>query len=385
MLGSLGLIFIGGLTLGGLFRKINFPSIIGMIFFGILIGPNEFNLVDKSILSISSDLRKIALIIILINAGLNLDLNQLKKNGLSSILLSFIPATFEIIGIVLVGTKIFKISIIEAITIGSILAAVSPAVVIPKMLKLIKENYGKQKGIPQMIIGGASIDDVFVIVLFTNIVTLSKSEKITSFDVLSLPISIFLGIIVGVIIGIILISIYKKFQIRDSIKVILLMGVAFLLVEIEKFIQISSLLTVIVIGITICKKNKILAKNISLKFSKLWLGAEIMLFVLVGAEININFAIKFGFSSIVLVIAGLFFREIGVFLALLKSNLNLKEKVFTMIAYLPKATVQASIGGIPLIMGLGYGELALTLAVISILITAPVGAFLIDYSYKRLL
>ncbi|MGF6907499.1 cation:proton antiporter [Fusobacterium sp. PH5-44] len=385
MLGSLGLIFSGGLLLGGLSKKINFPSLIGMIFFGIIIGPNGFGIVDKSVLMISTELRKIALIIILINAGLNLDISQLKKNGTSSILLSFLPAVCEIIGIVILGTKIFGITIIESIVIGSILAAVSPAVVVPRMLKLIKEEFGVKKGIPQMIVGAASIDDVFVIILFTNVVKLSSGSKITANEILSLPISMCFGIFIGLVMGLFLVKIYRNFQMRNSIKVIILLGMSFMIVEAENFIKISSLLSVILIGMVIYKKDNNLAKNLSSKFSKLWLGAEIILFVLVGTEININFAMKFGFSSVILVLSGLVFREIGVFLSLMKSDLNFKEKLFTMIAYTPKATVQAAIGGIPLMMGLGYGKLALTLAVVSILITAPIGAFLIDNFYKKLL
>lgn len=385
MLGSLGIIFIGGLTLGELSKKIKFPSLIGMMFLGILIGQSGFNLVDKSIVMISGDLRKISLIIILINAGLNLDMSQLIKSGLPSLLLTFLPATCEIIGIVIVGINLFNISIINGIVIGSIISAVSPAVVVPRMLKLMKEKYGVDKGIPQMIVGASSVDDVFVIIIFTSVIKLSNGIKIGINEILSLPISIFSGIFFGICLGFILVKIYKTLDVRDSMKVIILLGIAFLMLELEKYARISSLLSVIIMGMVICKKDNNLAKKLSSKFSKLWIGAEIILFVLVGAEININFAIKFGFSSVVLILLGLVFREIGVLLALVKSELNMKEKLFIIIAYSPKATVQATIGGIPLMMGLGYGDLALTLAVISILITAPIGAFLIDNTYKKLL
>jgi len=385
MLGTLGLIFLGGLFFGEISKKLKLPSLIGMIILGIIIGPQYLGIIDNSILSISGELRKIALIIILLNAGLNLEINELKKNGKSTILLSFIPATMEIICFSVIGPKIFNISTMEAAVIGSIIGAVSPAVVVPRMIKLITEKYGTKRGVPQMIVGASSIDDIFVIIMFTSLINLhSSSENITN-GLLYLPITIILGIVIGIIIGYILAKFYEKKEIRASFKTMIVLAVSLLLVAGENYFKYSSLLSVMLIGMAIYKKNKIATKELAQKFSKIWLGAEIMLFVLVGIEINVNFALKFGLPSIILIVLSLIFREFGVYIALLKSNLNKKEKLFTMISYSPKATVQAAIGGIPLMMGLSYGDLALTMAVLSILITAPLGVFFIDFSYKKLL
>lgn len=385
MLGTFGVILLGGLFLGEISQKLKLPSLVGMILLGIVIRPQCLGVIDLKVLSISSELRKIALIIILINAGLNLNIKELKKNGISTVLLSFLPATMEILCFSIFAPKIFNITPLEGAVIGSIIGAVSPAVVVPRMIRLINKKYGTKSGVPQMIVGAASVDDIFVIIIFTSLVKLTSGSKMMMNELFYLPVSIILGILIGIGTGNFLVGFFKKIDIRASFKTIIILAVSFILVEGENHLKYSSLLSVMVIGMIIHQKNQEFMKELSQKFSKIWLGAEILLFVLVGAEINIGFAMKFGLSSIILILLSLIFREFGVFLALMKSNLNKKEKLFTMISYTPKATVQAAIGGMPLMMGFSYGDLALTMAVLSILITAPFGAFLMDLSYDKLL
>lgn len=389
MLTSLALIFLCGLLLGSIFQKIKLPPLLGMIITGIILGPHTLNLIDQSVLSISSDLRQIALIIILTRAGLNLDINSLKKVGRPAILMCFVPACFEIIGMVLLAPPLLGISILDALIMGTVVAAVSPAVIVPKMLKLIETGYGKDKSIPQMIMAGASVDDVFVIVLFTSFTGLAQGESFSPISLIQVPISIILGIGLGILIGIILGYFFKKVHMRDSIKVIIILSISFLLVTLENslkgIVPISGLIAIMSIGISLQKIRSDASKRISTKFSKLWVAAELMLFVLVGATVDIKYAFSAGIMAILLIFGVLVFRMIGVLICLIKTKLNKKERIFCMIAYCPKATVQAAIGYIPLTMGLSCGNIVLTVAVLSILITAPLGAFFIELLYKRLL
>lgn len=389
MLTSLALIFLCGLLLGSIFQKIKLPPLLGMIITGIILGPYALNLIDQSVLSISSDLRQIALIIILTRAGLNLDINSLKKVGRPAILMCFLPACFEIIGMVLLAPLLLGISILDALIMGTVVAAVSPAVIVPKMLKLIETGYGKDKSIPQMIMAGASVDDVFVIVLFTSFTGLAQGESFSPISLIQVPISIILGIGLGILIGILLGFFFKKVHMRDSIKVIIILSISFLLVTLENslkgIIPVSGLIAIMSIGISLQKIRSDASKRISTKFSKLWVAAELMLFVLVGATVDIKYAFSAGIMAIVLIFGVLVFRMIGVLICLIKTKLNKKERLFCMIAYCPKATVQAAIGSIPLTMGLSCGNIVLTVAVLSILITAPLGAFFIELLYKRLL
>ncbi|WP_106763382.1 cation:proton antiporter [Pseudoruminococcus massiliensis] len=389
MLTSLALIFLCGLLLGSIFQKIKLPPLLGMIITGIILGPHTLNLIDQSVLSISSDLRQIALIIILTRAGLNLDINSLKKVGRPAILMCFVPACFEIIGMVLLAPPLLGISILDALIMGTVVAAVSPAVIVPKMLKLIETGYGKDKSIPQMIMAGASVDDVFVIVLFTSFTGLAQGESFSPISLIQVPISIILGIGLGILIGILLGFFFKKVHMRDSIKVIIILSISFLLVTLENslkgIVPISGLIAIMSIGISLQKIRSDASKRISTKFSKLWVAAELMLFVLVGATVDIKYAFSAGIMAILLIFGVLVFRMIGVLICLIKTKLNKKERIFCMIAYCPKATVQAAIGYIPLTMGLSCGNIVLTVAVLSILITAPLGAFFIELLYKRLL
>lgn len=389
MLTSLALIFLCGLLLGSIFQKIKLPPLLGMIITGIILGPYALNLIDQSVLSISSDLRQIALIIILTRAGLNLDINSLKKVGRPAILMCFLPACFEIIGMVLLAPPLLGISILDALIMGTVVAAVSPAVIVPKMLKLIETGYGKDKSIPQMIMAGASVDDVFVIVLFTSFTGLAQGESFSPISLIQVPISIILGLGLGILIGILLGFFFKKVHMRDSIKVIIILSISFLLVTLENslkgIIPVSGLIAIMSIGISLQKIRSDASKRISTKFSKLWVAAELMLFVLVGATVDIKYAFSAGIMAILLIFGVLVFRMIGVLICLIKTKLNKKERIFCMIAYCPKATVQAAIGSIPLTMGLSCGNIVLTVAVLSILITAPLGAFFIELLYKKLL
>lgn len=389
MLTSLALIFLCGLLLGSIFQKIKLPPLLGMIITGIILGPHTLNLIDQSVLSISSDLRQIALIIILTRAGLNLDINSLKKVGRPAILMCFVPACFEIIGMVLLAPPLLGISIFDALIMGTVVAAVSPAVIVPKMLKLIETGYGKDKSIPQMIMAGASVDDVFVIVLFTSFTGLAQGESFSPISLIQVSISIILGIGLGILIGILLGFFFKKVHMRDSIKVIIILSISFLLVTLENslkgIVPISGLIAIMSIGISLQKIRSDASKRISTKFSKLWVAAELMLFVLVGATVDIKYAFSAGIMAILLIFGVLVFRMIGILICLIKTKLNKKERLFCMIAYCPKATVQAAIGSIPLTMGLSCGNIVLTVAVLSILITAPLGAFFIELLYKKLL
>ena len=384
MLTSLALVFLIGLMLGSIFNKLKLPSLLGMIITGMILSPYALNLLDPSILGISADLRQLALIITLTQAGLSLDINDLKKVGRPAILMCF-----EIVGVVLIAPKVLGISVLEAAIMGSVLGAVSPAVVVPRMLKIMEEGYGKERSIPQLILAGASVDDVFVIVLFTAFISLATGGDFTASSLLQIPISILLGIIVGVLLGITLTIFFKKFHMRDSVKIIIILSLSGLLIELQNIlngiIPISGLLAIMSMGVTIYKKYNILADRLSAKYSKLWVAAEILLFVLVGATVDLNYAVQAGLYSIIIVLGALLFRMLGVYVCLLKTKLSNKERLFCMLAYTPKATVQAAIGAIPLSMGLACGQQVLTVAVLSILITAPFGAVCIDYLYPKLL
>ena len=389
MLTSLALIFLLGLIMGRVFEKLKLPGLLGMIITGMILSPYAFNLLDPIILDISADLRQVALIIILTRAGLSLDINELKKVGRPAILMSFLPACFEIIAVVLFAPKVLGITILEAAIMGSVIAAVSPAVIVPRMIKLIKERYGRKNSIPQLIMAAASVDDIFVIILFTVFTSLAMGDSISPLNFLQIPTSIILGIIVGIIVGLLLTKLFRKLRIRDTNKIIIILSVSFLLLELEKslkgIIAISALLSIMVLGIIIARKNLKLADRLSSKYNKLWLGAEILLFVLVGATVDLNYAFKAGLPTIFIVFVALTSRMIGVYVSLLKTKFTKKEKLFCIIAYTPKATVQAAIGAIPLTMGLACGQDVLIVAVLSILITAPFGAIGIDRLYNRLL
>jgi NhaP-type Na+/H+ or K+/H+ antiporter len=389
MLTSMALIFLTGMLMGAIFKKLKFPGLFGMLVTGIILGPHVLNLLDKSILNISSDLRQLALIIILARAGLSLDIRDLMKVGRPAVLMCFVPACLEIAGMMILAPSLLGVSLLDAAIMGAVVAAVSPAVVVPKMLNLMENNYGTDKSIPQMILAGASVDDVFVIVMFTSFIGLTQGEKISAVSFMQIPISIVLGIAGGIIAGLVLLKLFEKFHMRDSSKVIVILSTAFLLVALEQMmkgiIPISGLLAVMSLGIAIQRKNNDLASRMSSKFSKLWVAAELILFVLVGAAVDIKYAAQAGISAVILIFGVLAFRMLGVYLCMLKTNLTSKERIFCMIAYTPKATVQAAIGSVPLAMGLSCGKTVLTVAVMAILITAPLGAFGIDMTYKRFL
>lgn len=389
MLLSLALIFLCGVILGGIFNKIKLPPLLGMLLTGIVLGPHVLNALDPSILSISADLRQIALIIILMRAGLNLDIKDLKKVGRPAILMCFVPATFEILGMLVLAPKILGINLIEAAVLGTVIAAVSPAVIVPKMLKLMDEHYGTAQSIPQLILAGVSVDDIFVIVLFTSFTGFAVNGTFSPLDFIKIPTAIVFGLAGGVVVGIILARVFKLLHLRDSLKVIIMLSIAFLLVTLERsitgIISFSGLLAVMSMGVTLQKTRFEVAKRLSTKYSKLWVAAELLLFVLVGATVDIGYAMKSGVNTILLILGVLVFRMVGVLVCLLKTSLSTKERIFCMVAYTPKATVQAAIGSLPLAMGLACGNIVLTVAVVSILITAPLGAFTIDRTYRKLL
>ncbi|MCC3866682.1 cation:proton antiporter [Terrisporobacter mayombei] len=389
MLTSLAIIFLLGLLMGSIFNKLKLPSLMGMIFTGILLSPYAFNLLDDKILSISPDLRQLALVIILTRAGLSLDVKDLKKVGRPAVLMCFVPACFEILAVVLIAPKLLGVTVLEAAIMGAVVAAVSPAIIVPRMINLIEQKIGKENSIPQLIMAGASVDDIFVIVLFTAFTDLAKGGDMSLSSFAQIPISIIMGILVGVLMGIVLIKIFKKVHFRDSIKVIIILSVSFLLIELqnslENVIPMSGLLAIMSMGILIKAKYEVLAERLSNKYNKLWLAAEIVLFVLVGATVNVKYAITAGIPVVIVILFALMIRMIGVFVCLIKTKLSKKERVFCMIAYTPKATVQAAIGGMPLAMGLACGNIVLTVAVLAIIITAPFGAIGIDSTYKKLL
>ena len=389
MLTSLALIFLFGLIFGALFQKLRLPPLLGMLIVGIVLGPYALNWLDDSLLSISADLRQIALIIILTRAGLNLNISDLKKVGRPAILMCFLPACFEILGMLVLAPPLLHISYLDAAIMGAVVGAVSPAVIVPKMLRLMEEGYGAEKSIPQLILAGASVDDVFVIVLFSSFTGLAKGESLSPWRFAEIPISILLGILLGAALGLLLAFFFQKVHVRDSVKVLLLLSFSFLLVALEDALEgivpISGLIAVMSLGIALQRKRDIVARRLSLKFSKLWVAAELLLFVLVGATVDLHYAYAAGLSAVILIFGVLLFRMAGVWVCLFKTKLLFKERLFCVLAYMPKATVQAAIGSVPLSMGLSCGNIVLTVAVLAILITAPLGAFLIDLTYKKLL
>lgn len=389
MLTSIAIILLMGLFFGSCFKKLRLPSLLGMIVTGIIISPHAFNLIDESILNISADLRQIALVVILTRAGLSLNIDDLKKVGRPAVLMCFLPACAEIMGTVLIAPSLLGVSVLEATIIGSVIAAVSPAVIVPRMIKLIDEGYGKEHSIPQLILAGASVDDVFVIVVFTVFTGLASKGRISAVSFLQIPVSIILGIIAGIITGICLVCFFKKIHMRDSVKILIILSISFLLIELqnrlEGIIPVSGLLAIMSMGIVIKQKYEALAVRLSSKYNKLWVAAEIFLFVLVGATVDLKYAYEEGIMAVLLVAGAIVFRMAGVYMCLIKTKLTMKERIFCMLAYTPKATVQAAIGAIPLSMGLACGQTVLTVAVLSILITAPFGAICVDNTYKKLL
>ncbi len=389
MLTSIALILLLGLLLGWIFSKLKLPSLLGMIILGIILGPHALDLIDESILMISGDLRQIALVIILTRAGLSLDLSDLKKVGRPAVLMCFVPACAEILGTVLFAPVLLKVSFLEAGIIGSVIAAVSSAVIVPRMIKMIDEGYGTNKSIPQLILAGASVDDVFVIVIFTALTTLASTGTISAGSFAQIPISIALGILLGFAVGAVLVLFLQRYHMRDSVKIMIILSISFLLLEVqnrlEGTIPVSGLLAIMSMGIIIKQKYDVLASRLAIKYNKLWLAAEIFLFVLVGAVVDLKYVVSAGVASILLIVGALLFRMLGVAFSLIKTDLLKKERLFCMLAYTPKATVQAAIGAIPLSMGLDCGNTVLTVAVLAILITAPFGAVCVDNLYKRLL
>ncbi|WP_209346415.1 cation:proton antiporter [Flavonifractor sp. AGMB03687] len=387
MLTSLGFVLLLGLVLGTLATRLRLPSLVGMLLAGILLGPCVLNLLSPSLLGISADLRQLALVIILTRAGLSLDVDDLRRAGRPAILMCFLPATFEVLGMVVLAPRLLGVSTLDAAIMGAVVGAVSPAVIVPRMLKLMEEGYGTAKGIPQMVLAGASVDDVFVIVLFTSFTGMAQGGSFSPAALAGVPVSIVLGAAFGLLIGFVLARFFAKFHMRDSIKVVILLGLAFLLVALEDVIPVpfSGLLAVLGAGLGLRRWRLVVAQRLTAKFGKLWVGAEIMLFVLVGAEVDLGYAAAAGLAAVATVLGVLCFRALGVLLCVAGSKLTRSERLFTVLAYLPKATVQAAIGGVPLAMGLACGQIVLTVAVIAILVTAPLGAFAIDFSYKKLL
>ena len=386
---SISLILLVGMSVAWICKKMKLPSLLGMLVTGMVLGPYMLNLLDDSILGISAELRKIALIIILTRAGLGLDLSGLKKIGRPAVLMCFVPASLELLGILLIAPKLLGISLLEAAILGAVLAAVSPAVVVPRMVKLMEEGYGVREGIPQLILAGASVDDVYVIVLFSTFLGMIQGESASIIHFINIPISIVLGVGIGFLIGIILAYYFKKVHIRDTSKVLIILSISLLLVVLEDHLTIpitfSALIAIMFIGIGLQKKREVVARRLSVKYGKLWVAAEVFLFVLVGATVNIGYLNKVGVKALVVIAVALIFRMFGVFLCLLGTSLDKKERLFAMMAYTPKATVQAAIGGIPLSLGLACGEIVLTVAVLAIVLTAPAGAFAMDLSYKKFL
>lgn len=389
MLLSIALILLVGMSASWICKKIKLPGLLGMLATGIVLGPYVFNLIDSSILNISSELRKIALIIILTRAGLGLDITGLKKIGRPAILMCFLPASFELLGIILIAPGALGMSVLEAAIMGAVLAAVSPAVVVPRMVKLMDNGYGTAKGIPQLILAGASVDDVYVIVLFSTFTGMMQGKGASIINFVNIPVSIILGMGIGILAGYLLAMYFEKIHIRDTVKVLLILSISFILVATEDMlntpIKFSALIAIMFVGVGLHKKRDVVAKRLSQKYEKLWIASEVFLFVLVGATVNINYLGNMGIKALIVIFGALIFRMAGVFVCLIKTELNKKERLFTMMAYTPKATVQAAIGGIPLALNFACGETVLTIAVLAIVITAPLGAFAMDLSYKKLL
>ena len=388
MLISISIVLLSGLLFGWLCKKVHLPSLFGMIIAGVIVGPGVLNLLDGSLLAISSDLRRIALIIILIRAGLKLDISDLKRVGRPAVLMCFVPACCEVFGMVLLAPKLLGLSTLDAAVLGAVIGAVSPAVVVPRMIRLIDEGYGVREGIPQMILAGASVDDVFVIVLFTTFTSLALGDHVSVMSFVNIPISILSGIFAGALCGVGLSFLFSKTKMNTPTKVIVMFVISFVLNWMEgaqAAIPFAGLIAIMSVGTMLKKKKEQLAKELSQAFDHLWVPAELFLFVLVGASVAIDSAKDAGAMSVILILLVLVFRMSGVCLCTLGTRLTKKERLFCMLAYTPKATVQAAIGGLPLAMGLTCGNTVLTVSVIAILITAPLGAFAIDSTYRKLL
>ena len=389
MLLSIALILLVGMSMGWICRKIKLPGLLGMLITGIVLGPYVLNMLDIKLLGMSADLRKIALIIILTRAGLGLDLTSLKKIGRPAVLMCFVPATFELAGMLLLAPRLMGMSLPEAAVMGAVLAAVSPAVVVPRMVKLMEEGYGVKEGIPQLILAGASVDDVYVIVLFSSFSGMMQGEGASVIRFVNIPVSIILGMVIGLTIGILLVFYFQTVHIRDTAKVLIILGISFLLAAAEDSlttpVTFSALIAIMFIGVGLQRKREAVAKRLAVKYGKLWVAAEVFLFVLVGATVNIGYLGRVGVRALLMIAGALLFRMAGVWVCLLGTGLKRGEKAFTMLAYTPKATVQAAIGGIPLALGFACGDTVLTVAVLAIVLTAPLGAFAIDLSYRKLL
>ena len=389
MLTDIAIIFVFGIFMAYIFEKIGLAPIIGMLIAGIIISPNQLNLVSDEIINISADLRQIALVAILTRAGLSLNFDKLKKVGRPAIFLSFVPASVEMLALIFFSKKFFKIDTIDAGIMAAVLAAVSPAIVVPRMIRLIDEGYGSDKNIPEMILAGASVDDVFVIVFFSSFLSLKTGSILSAMSFLNIPISIITGILLGIVVGKILAIVFEKIKFNDIYKAMIFIGMSFLMLRlqnvIEKYIALSALISIMTAGITINRKNTKLATNLLDSYNRLWKVFELFLFVLVGISVDLAYVREAGFLAVILILIGLIFRMIGVNISLIKTNLNKNERLFTSFAYLPKATVQAAIGPVALQMGLASGNLILSVSVIAILLTAPLGAILTDKTYKKLL
>ena len=395
MLLSLSLIFLVGLSVAAICERLRLPRIIGMLLSGIVLGPYVLDWLDPSILGISAELRQIALIIILLKAGLSLDLHDLKRVGRPAVLMSFVPASFEIGGYLLLAPVLLGVNRVEAAVMGAVLSAVSPAVVVPRMLRLMEQRRGTDHSVPQMILAGASCDDIFVIVLFTTFVNMAQGGSAQVTDFLNVPVSILLGVALGALVGIALALLFecaytRGHGVRNSTKVIVVLGMAFLLITVEGWakgtVAVSGLLAVVSMACVLkIKSAAVVSRRLSEKLGKLWIAAELVLFVLVGAAVDVRYTLRAGAGAVLMILAALVFRAMGVLVCLVRTPLSAQERLFCVIAYLPKATVQAAIGSVPLAMGLPCGELVLSVAVLGILITAPLGALGIDASYKKLL
>lgn len=387
---SLAIIILLGLVVNTVFERLEMPGLLGMLILGVIIGPHALNWIDPDLIKISDDLRKIALIVILLRAGLGISRESLKKVGSTAIKLSCIPGLMEGFTIAIISTVVLDFSFIQGGILGFIIAAVSPAVVVPHMLNYIEQGIGTKKGVPTLLLAGSSIDDVFAITIFATFLGLYSGAHVNiGIKILSVPISIILGIVIGLTLGLIMVSIFKRNHIRDTKKVLLIIGIAILLTALEKVlerkVEIAGLLGVMTIGFMILEKMPNVGKRLAIKFNKIWVFAEILLFVMVGSQVDISVALDSGLDGLTIIFIGLIARSLGVIFSTLGTNLSWRERLFCIISYTPKATVQAAIGSVPLSLGVKSGDVILAVAVLSILITAPLGAIGIRASAHKLL
>ena len=395
MLTSLALIFLVGLAAAALCQLLHIPRILGMLAVGVALGPYALNLLDESILSISGDLRQMALVIILLKAGLSLNLDDLKKVGRPAVLMAFVPASCEILAFTLFAPALLGVSRVEAAVMGAVIGAVSPAVVVPRMVQLMESGWGTKKSVPQLILAGASCDDVYVIVLFTAFVSMAQGGEVSAASLLEIPVSVVLGVLLGAAAGWAIgwffeTAFAKRRYVRNSTKTVVVLGLAFSCLAIETALKgtvpVSGLLAVVSMACVLKRKSvSFVSRRLSEKFGKLWIAAELLLFVLVGAAVDIRYTVSAGAAAILMLLISLMLRSLGVVLCTMRMPLSAKERLFCCIAYLPKATVQAAIGSVPLSLGLPCGQMVLSVAVLAILITAPLGAFGMDLTYQKLL